>query len=251
MEAVAEFKVEEVKAKHRKKLKIKETFRDYFGEFVYGGIDGSVTTFAVVAGSAGAGLDSVVIIILGLANLIADGFAMGIGAYFSTKSEKEIYNRHFNKELSNLEEITHTEIARVREIFAKKGFEGQLLEEVIEVIIKDKEQLSELLLKEEQEMMPESKSPLAMGLVTYASFIFVGLIPLLIYILDIFYDLQFEGIFGISCLLTSGAFIGIGFMKAVLTGTGKLKSIMQTLFLGSVAALLAYYLGFYLEQLIK
>jgi VIT1/CCC1 family predicted Fe2+/Mn2+ transporter len=58
-------------------------FSDYLGEFVYGGIDGSVTTFAVVAGAAGAGLNSTVVIILGFANLLADGFAMAVGAYLS------------------------------------------------------------------------------------------------------------------------------------------------------------------------
>ena len=69
-------------------------WQDYIGEFVYGGIDGSVTTFAVVAGSAGAGLDSSVIIILGFANLLADGFAMSVGSYLSNKSEKENYEKH-------------------------------------------------------------------------------------------------------------------------------------------------------------
>ena len=61
----------------------------YLGEFVYGGIDGTVTTFAVVAGSVGAGLDTNVIVILGFANLLADGFAMSIGAYLSAESERE------------------------------------------------------------------------------------------------------------------------------------------------------------------
>ncbi|HCQ16691.1 MAG TPA: hypothetical protein DIU20_10530, partial [Cryomorphaceae bacterium] len=64
-------------------------WQDYIGEFVYGGIDGSVTTFAVVAGAAGAHLDSAVVIILGFANLLADGFAMSVGSYLSTKSEKD------------------------------------------------------------------------------------------------------------------------------------------------------------------
>ncbi|NQZ77823.1 MAG: VIT1/CCC1 transporter family protein, partial [Ekhidna sp.] len=69
-------------------------FQEYLGEFVYGAIDGSVTTFAVVAGSAGANLDSAVVIILGFANLIADGFAMSVGSYLSNKSEKESYEKH-------------------------------------------------------------------------------------------------------------------------------------------------------------
>jgi VIT1/CCC1 family predicted Fe2+/Mn2+ transporter len=66
----------------------------YLGEFIYGGIDGCVTTFAVVAGAVGAGLDSFIIIILGFANLLADGFAMFIGSYLSSKSERDNYEKH-------------------------------------------------------------------------------------------------------------------------------------------------------------
>ncbi|HTE57266.1 MAG TPA: VIT1/CCC1 transporter family protein [Verrucomicrobiae bacterium] len=70
--------------------KIKQHLEDYLSEFVYGGIDGAVTTFAVVAGATGARFDTKVILVLGVANLIADGFSMGVGSYLSTKSEQEL-----------------------------------------------------------------------------------------------------------------------------------------------------------------
>ena len=69
---------------------MKEKFEKYLGQLVYGAIDGAVTTFAVVAGAAGARLSSTVIIILGFANLIADGFSMGASAYLSAKSERDL-----------------------------------------------------------------------------------------------------------------------------------------------------------------
>src|SRR5688572_28143043 len=69
---------------------MKEKFESYLGEFVYGAIDGTVTTFAVVAGAAGAGLGSSVIVILGFANLIADGFSMGASSYLAAKSERDL-----------------------------------------------------------------------------------------------------------------------------------------------------------------
>ncbi len=72
---------------------IKQHFNDYVSEFVYGGIDGAVTTFAVVAGATGAGYDIRIILVLGFANLIADGFSMGVGSYLSTKSEQEVMVR--------------------------------------------------------------------------------------------------------------------------------------------------------------
>lgn len=73
--------------------KIKQHLEDYLSEFVYGGIDGAVTTFAVVAGATGARFDTKVILVLGFANLIADGFSMGVGSYLSTKSEHELQHK--------------------------------------------------------------------------------------------------------------------------------------------------------------
>src|SRR3989344_4019815 len=67
----------------------KRTERKYLAEFVYGAIDGTVTTFAVVAGAVGASLSSTVILILGFANLFADGFSMAVSNYLSNKSQSE------------------------------------------------------------------------------------------------------------------------------------------------------------------
>ncbi|MBT8229160.1 MAG: VIT1/CCC1 transporter family protein, partial [Bacteroidia bacterium] len=89
----------------------------YLGEFVYGGIDGCVTTFAVVAGAVGAGLDSIIIIILGFANLLADGFAMSIGAYLSAKSESDNFKKYKEKEYWEIENMRESEVEEVREIF--------------------------------------------------------------------------------------------------------------------------------------
>ncbi len=74
--------------------KIRQHFEDYLSEFVYGGIDGAVTTFAVVAGATGARFDTKVLLVLGFANLIADGFSMGVGSYLSTKSGIELKAKH-------------------------------------------------------------------------------------------------------------------------------------------------------------
>src|SRR5688572_1282842 len=76
---------------------MKEKLESFLGEFVYGAIDGTVTTFAVVAGAAGAGLSSSVIVILGFANLIADGFSMGASAYLSAKSERDLKIRRHSE----------------------------------------------------------------------------------------------------------------------------------------------------------
>ena len=99
----------------------------YLGEFVYGGIDGCVTTFAVVAGAVGANLNSNIILILGLANLLADGFAMSVGAYLSAKTEKDQYQKHKAIEYWEIENIPEKEIEEIRQIYRAKRFEGELL----------------------------------------------------------------------------------------------------------------------------
>lgn len=88
---------------------MKSRIEAYLAEFVYGAIDGTVTTFAVVAASAGAGLNSLVIIILGIANLIGDGFSMGASAYLSAKSERDLKLRQHTDAGKAEGDFTHEE----------------------------------------------------------------------------------------------------------------------------------------------
>jgi VIT1/CCC1 family predicted Fe2+/Mn2+ transporter len=224
-------------------------FQEYLGEFVYGGIDGSITTFAVVAGAAGAGLDSPVVIILGFANLFADGFAMSVGSYLSTKSEQENYQKHRQIEYWEIENIPTKEREEIREIYSAKGFEGAILEEIVRTITADKDRWVDVMMKEELEMTPESKSPLAMGGVTFLSFILFGFIPLLVFVLDYLKWLPKEtNLFFYSSFLTGMVFILIGYLKALVTQTKKIRSVTETFLLGAAAAALAYYVGHILEN---
>lgn len=232
---------------HGSQYPLVNRFQDYLGEFVYGGIDGSVTTFAVVAGAAGAHLDSKVVIILGFANLIADGFAMSVGSYLSTKSEKENYQKHKAVEYWEVDHLPEKEKAEVREIYEAKGFKGKLLEQVVDKITSDKDRWVDVMMKEELEMSEETKSPIAMGGVTFMSFLLFGFIPLLIYVVDYFGKIEVD-LFLISSTLTAIAFISIGYLKAVVNQTNKVRSVLETLFLGGAAAALAYFVGDVLEK---
>jgi VIT1/CCC1 family predicted Fe2+/Mn2+ transporter len=225
-------------------------FHDYLGEFVYGGIDGSVTTFAVVAGSAGANLESSIIIILGFANLIADGFAMSVGSYLSTKSEKQKYEKHMAIEYWEVDNIPHKEREEIEEIYAAKGFEGELLQKVVDTIVADKDRWVDVMMKEELEMARETKSPLAMGGVTFLSFILFGFIPLLIYVIDYVSPIS-QNLFFISSVLTGACFVIIGYLKSAVTATSHVRGIVETLLLGGAAATLSYFVGDLLEKLVN
>lgn len=224
-------------------------FEKYLGEFVYGGIDGCVTTFAVVAGSVGAGLDSAIIIILGFANLLADGFAMSVGAYLSTKSEQDNYNKHKQVEYWEVENLPELEKEEIRQIYVAKGFKGALLEQVVEVLTRDKEVWVNTMMKEELEMIKEERSPFWIGATTYMSFILIGVIPLFIYVVDYITPLD-KNLFLIASILTAIGFLPIGWLKTYVNQTPILKGILETLVLGGIAAVVAYFVGDFLEQLI-
>uniref|UniRef100_UPI00257F30CC VIT1/CCC1 transporter family protein n=1 Tax=Salegentibacter sp. UBA1130 TaxID=1947451 RepID=UPI00257F30CC len=132
--------------------------KEYIGEFVYGGIDGAITTFAVVAGAEGASLGISVVIILGLANLIADGFSMSVGNFFSTKAEKDNFDKHKKVEYWEIENLREKEVQEIREIYTAKGFKGELLEQVVKVITANKDVWVDTMMKEELEMVKGDKT---------------------------------------------------------------------------------------------
>ena len=175
--------------------KIKQHFEDYLSEFVYGGIDGAVTTFAVVAGATGARFDLKIILVLGFANLIADGFSMGVGSYLSSKASIELMQ--------------------------KRG-----------------------------ESVTDEASPVINGLMTYLSFILIGLVPLLAYLADYVFGWGAENVFLLSILSTAVAFWAIGLLKSRVAKTPVVRAVFETVALGLIAAVLAFVLGDVLERLI-
>ncbi len=221
----------------------------YLGEFVYGGIDGCVTTFAVVAGSVGAGLDSAVIIILGFANLLADGFAMSVGAYLSTKTEKDNYRKYKNRELESDKQDPNYKKVRISQVFKSLGYKEQALNVVVDQVTKDSDRWIDIVLKEEMKIIPENKSPLKIGGVTYFSFILIGIIPLLIYVIDFIFPIK-GNLFIIASVLTGLGFLIIGWLKAYVNNTRIPKGIIETLALGAIAAIVAYFIGDFLESII-
>jgi VIT1/CCC1 family predicted Fe2+/Mn2+ transporter len=226
-------------------------FQVYITEFVYGGIDGAVTTFAVVAGAAGAGLETTTTLILGFANLIADGFSMAVGAYLSSKTDEETYDRALAQEYWEVDHLPDVEREEIREIYAAKGFEGALLEQVVEVICSDKDRWVDEMMKSELELFPEEKKPLTTAWMTFVSFNVVGFIPLAVYVLHYMpwmADFSNQELFTWSALLTGLAFVGIGVLKARVNSRPMWRSVAETLLLGALAAVLAYAAGDLLEK---
>ncbi len=224
-------------------------YQEDLGEFVYGGIDGSVTTFAVVAGAVGAGLDSSVIIILGFANLLADGFSMSVGAYLSAKSEQQNYLKHCRTARQGLRMAPEQYRQMVEQVYAAKGFTGPLLSEAVQAITKDEKRWADVVVQEAEGRPMPSRAPLRIGVVTYFAFLIIGFIPLSLYLFD--YIWGYTGnLFLATSLLTGAGFFLVGWLKAYVTESSLWKGILETVALGALAAVVAYFVGDILEQMI-
>ncbi len=221
--------------------------QEYLPEAVYGSIDGIVTTFAVVAGAAGANLSIQVVLILGLANLIADGLSMSIGSYLSKKSERENYDKHLQIESWEIDHLPEVEKKEVEDIYRQKGFEGAELEMVVNRITANRQVWLETMMVDELGLVNESKSPFKCGLFTLISFILAGSIPLIAYLITLVNNSDADPFF-VSALFTAISFIVIGLVKNLVTRAGWLRSVLETLTLGSVAAVAAYFVGNILEK---
>lgn len=218
--------------------------QSYLGDAVLGGIDGCVTTFAVVAGAVGGGFSGLVVIVLGFANLLADGFSMAVSNYQGTKSQRERVDQARLTEERHIEEVPGGEREEIRQIFANKGFSGETLEKVVEVITDDRRLWVDTMLTEELGLDIDGPDPLRAAAATFAAFIAVGLVPLVPFLLP---DLSLDTRFLASAVATGVAFFGVGTAKGLVLGRSALRSGLETLLTGGGAALLAYAVGSWLR----
>lgn len=224
--------------------RLKEGSRhSYLRDFIYGSVDGAVTTFAVVAGVAGAQLSAGIVIILGVANLVADGFSMAVSNYLGTRAENELRDLARRNEEEHIDKIPEGEREEVRQIYAAKGFAGAELESVVKVITSDREQWINTMLKEEWGFSAIPISPVRAGAVTWAAFILVGSLPLIAFLVKAgIPKLEFEP-FQVSIVMTGAAFFIVGAFKSRFVGHSWWRSGLETFLVGSFAAGLAYFAG--------
>ncbi len=222
----------------------------YLKDFIYGAIDGAVTTFAVVSGVAGAGLSSGIVIILGFANLIADGFSMAVSNYLGTRAEKQTHERARKTEEIHVETVPEGEREEIRQIFRKKGFEGSTLDKIVEVITSDKEKWIDVMLAEEYGISPAPLSPVRAGVVTFFAFLAAGLVPLAAFLVQWAGVLPGMNPFLVSFGMTLTTFFLVGMFKSRFVEQSWFHAGSETLLVGAMAALLAYGAGMLLKTLV-
>jgi VIT1/CCC1 family predicted Fe2+/Mn2+ transporter len=218
---------------------------NYLRDWIYGGVDGSVTTFAVVTGVVGAQLSPWIILVMGFANLFADGFSMAASNFLGTRAEHEDLKRLEAIENRHIDLAPDGERQEVRQIFLNKGFAGEDLDRVVELVTSDRQRWVRTMLTEEYGLPQEVRSPWLAALSTFSAFIICGLIPLIPFLFDS------SNPAWLSTILTGGVFFIIGSIRSKWSTATWWWAGLTTLVVGSAAAGLAYSIGVLLRNIAR
>jgi VIT1/CCC1 family predicted Fe2+/Mn2+ transporter len=222
------------------------TQHSYLGDFVLGAVDGAITTFAIVSAAAGAGMTNGVVLVLGLANVLADGLSMAAGNFLRARSDLQMLERFRRMEEAHIDEIPDGEREEVRQIFHSKGFEGPVLDKIVEVITQDRRRWVDTMLTEEWGLQLTPPTPWRAGLATFAAFVLAGLVPLG----PVLFGLHRPAgdTFALSAILTGATFFGVGYVRGRIVERRPLAAALETLLIGGAAAAIAYGVGKLLER---
>lgn len=216
---------------------------NYLRDWIYGGIDGAVTTFAVVAGVVGAELSVGIVLILGLANIFADGFSMAASNYSGTKAEIDDYERIKAIEIRHLRNHPEGEREEVRQIYERKGFSGAELDSMVELVTAREDIWLEVMLSEEHGLTEVQRSPIMASLATFAAFVICGAVPLLPFLFGL------PASATLATIMTGLVFLLIGAGKSRWSTQHWLVSALETFAIGMSAAGIAYFIGLALKAI--
>lgn len=240
------------KKEHRHHKHIEDIYHQkisgkYLGDFVYGGNDGIITTFSVAAGALGASFSPAVVLVLGFANIIADGISMGVGAFLSARSEEDYQKGQRRKEEWEIDNLRPIETAEIREIYQEKGFTDADLDRAVTIVTGNKKVWVDEMMKNELGIIEEGMgSPVKHGIVTFTAFILAGLIPLSAFL----FGFPVETSAKISICLTALALFTMGALRQLISPIKWYLGGLQNLTIGSLAAAAAFIVGNVIEKMI-
>ncbi|MDP1709443.1 MAG: VIT1/CCC1 transporter family protein [Candidatus Komeilibacteria bacterium] len=243
--------IAELKQAHEELKAIEKYHRvgkgSYLRNMVYGANDGIITTFAVVAGVAGAQLPIKVVLILGVANLVADGISMAMGNFLGTKSENDFKRKERQMEAMEVDLIPEEERKEIEEIYRKKGFKGELLIKAVDAITSDKKIWVDEMMVNELNIIPnEDESPGKNALATFMAFGAAGFLPLMPYI----FGFSYGGVFQTAIIMTGLALFAVGSVRTIFTKKNWILAGLEMLLVGAAAAAVSYGLGYWLTLII-
>ena len=222
----------------------------YVRELIYGGVDGTITTFAVVAGFSGAALSNetttqlsfTMVLLFGLANLFADGVSMGLGNFLAVRSEKSLYCSIRAKEEQESVDHEDLETKETKAILLKRGFSESDAQTLTTIYKKNDPYWIDFLMVNELKIPdPTDENPLYTGLATFVAFIFFGFIPLIPFVL--MGSFEESTAFEYSALGAGISLVLLGVCKWKIVGTRLVKSVGEIVIVGGAAATIAFLVG--------
>ena len=202
-------------------------------EIVIGMADGLTVPFALAAGLSAAVSTTSVIVTAGLAEIAAGAMAMGLGGYLAAKTDTEHYQTELGREQYEIDNYREHEIGEVEEIFRGFGLEGAGLQSAVAAVTSDRQRFTDFLMRFELDLKrPDSSHAPISALTIGSAYIAGGLVPLVPYMLtkDLGSALQ------LSVAMTGVALFIFGAVKGHFTGASRIKSAVQTLLVGGIAA---------------
>jgi VIT1/CCC1 family predicted Fe2+/Mn2+ transporter len=213
-----------------------ETVRDV----VIGMADGLTVPFALAAGLSAAVSTTNVIVTAGMAEIIAGAIAMGLGGYLAARTDAEHYDAEVAREKFEIDSLRGRELSEVEDIFQGYGLEGDNLKSVVSAITSDRKRWIDFMMRFELGLeKPDPKRAPVSAATIAVSYLVGGLIPLLPYVVLS----SVEEAFRVSVVVTGIALLIFGGVKGSFTGVNRLKSALQTLLVGGLAAGAAYSLA--------
>ncbi|CUH62532.1 VIT family protein [Thalassovita gelatinovora] len=223
-----------------------DRIRDYLKQIVYGGNDGIVTTFAIVAGFAGARAEGIAqigglaVVVFGLANLFADAVSMGLGEFLSARSQHQMYRRRRAERLEQIHQDRNKATDSLADQFGKRGLQPSQARQAAEAISNHAPMMADMLLSHEKAgMAPERDNPAINGLVTFGAFVVFGLLPILPYLIRDADQTSFQ----LSLSTTLLALTLLGVLRGWATQENYRRAVTETLGVGSVCAAVAFFVG--------
>jgi VIT1/CCC1 family predicted Fe2+/Mn2+ transporter len=210
-----------------------ETVRD----IVIGMSDGLTVPFALAAGLSGAVTATRIVVTAGFAEIAAGAIAMGLGGYLAAKSDAEHYASEQLREQREVVEKTEAEVAEVEEIFSAYGLQPAEIAPIIQAFRNRPRAWVDFMMRFELGLeKPDPRRALRSALTIGGAYVAGGLIPLMPYVLVSSIRVGLA----VSVLVTLAALATFGSVKGHFTGAGPLRSALQTLLIGGLAATAAF-----------
>jgi VIT1/CCC1 family predicted Fe2+/Mn2+ transporter len=206
---------------------------------VFGVNDGLVSNLALVMGFAGATTDNAIIVLAGVAGLLAGAFSMGAGEYISMQSQKELFERQIEVEREELRFMPEKEREELAALYRSKGLSAEEAELVSTRLMQDPETALDTKIREELGLDPdELGSPWGAAASSFAAFAVGAIIPLAPFLVT-----SGAAAIAISTILALAALFMVGALVSLLTGRGLLFSGLRQCAIGGGTALVTFIVG--------